>query len=174
MTKSALCAAAAAILLLSACSSRPREFVATLNAPPADAAKYQQDYEACRVMVAEGQRSGFGARLASGTLGAATGVGVTALAFSGATYASMAGAIAATGAAMAMIPGVGAFAAWGVAKAQKGKKERELKDAMGLCLKETGYDVSGFKAAKGEEKAELKKLAKKAAAAARKARAEKQ
>jgi len=160
MAKTIVCAATAAVLLLSACSSRPREFVATLDASPVDMPKYQKDHEVCRIMVAEGQRSGFGARLASGTVGAATGVGVTALAFGGATYSSMGAALAATGAAMTMMPVVGVAAAWGLAKAQKKKKERELKDAMTLCLTETGYKVTGWEVARGAEKAQLKRAAK--------------
>ena len=98
-------------------------------------------------MVAEGQRSGFGARLASGGVGVAAGVGVTAAAVGG-TASTMAGAAAAASAAVVMLPVVGVAAAWGVAKARKAKKEREVKDATALCLSEAGYVVRDWTVAK--------------------------
>jgi hypothetical protein len=60
---------------LSACSSRPREFAPSLAAAPENHSKFAADNESCRVMVAQGRRSGFGGRLASDTVGVASGVG---------------------------------------------------------------------------------------------------
>lgn len=137
-------------LLLSACSSRPREFVAAVNAAPDGMAAYQADHEKCRVLVAKGQRSGFGRRVASGTLGAAAGVGATAVAVSGGSV-GLGAAAAAAATAVVVLPVVGIAAAWGVAKAQKRKKEREVKDAMALCLSEQGYEITDWVVAKGKK-----------------------
>lgn len=149
------CTAALILALAGACSSRPREFVATLQAPPADQAKYQAAHESCRVLVARGQRSGFGSRLASGGAGAAgvgaglaVGAGVGAAAAGGTAASSVAAAGAAASAALIMMPVLGIGAAWGFAKARKSKKERQIKDAMALCLAEQGYDVGGWKVTK--------------------------
>lgn len=51
-----------------------------------------------------------------------------------------------------MLPVIGIAAAWGVAKAQKAKKERELKKAMSDCLGEQGYAVGGWEVAKKRKK----------------------
>jgi hypothetical protein len=102
-------------------------------------------------MVAEGRRSGFGARLASGGVGVAAGVGATAATLGG-TYGTMAAASAAMAASAVMLPVVGVAAAWGVARAQKAKKERAVKSAMALCLSEGGYDVADWKVAKKRKK----------------------
>ena len=147
MTKHRYFAAGLSLVALAGCSSRPRDFTPTLQAAPADGAKYAADYESCRKMVAEGQRSGFGARLASGGAGVVAGVGVTAATVGG-TAGTMAGAAAAASVAMVMLPVVGVAAAWGVAKARKANKEREVKDATALCLSEAGYMVSDWTVAK--------------------------
>lgn len=139
-------------LLLSSCSSRPREFVATPTVVPADAAKFAADHEACRTLVAQGVRSGFGSRLASGGAGVATGVGVTAAAVGGAASSSALGAAAAVSAATVMLPVVGIMAAWGMAKARKSKKEGDVKKAMSLCLSEQGYQVGGWEFAEKRKK----------------------
>ncbi len=140
---------------MSACSSRPREFAPTLAAAPADAAKYSADYEACRIMVAEGQRSGFGARVASGGVGVAAGVGLGA-ALAGGTGGTALGAMAAASATLVMAPFIGLAGAWGVAKRSKNKKEREIKGATALCLSELGYSVDTWKVAKDQKRIKLK------------------
>ena len=145
----------AAILLLAlaatACSSRPREFAPTLSAAPTSAAQFEADYEKCRTLVANGQRSGFGSTLASGGVGVAAGVGVTA-AMSGGTYATMSGAMAAMGATMILAPVAALAGAWGVAKRSKLKKEKAIKGATGLCLAEHGYSVAGRERAKHQKR----------------------
>jgi hypothetical protein len=138
----------AVVLALSACSSRPREFIATPAATQSTGnAKFAADHESCRILVAQGVRSGFGARLASGGVGVAAGVGVTAAAVGGAASSSALGAAAAASAATVMLPVFGIAAAWGVAKAQKAKKERDVKTAMQACLSEQGHEVGGWKVA---------------------------
>ena len=138
-------------LSLSACSSRPREFAPSLAAAPADAAQFGADYEKCRVLVANGQRSGFGSELASGGAGVAAGVGVTA-AMTGGTYATMGGAMAAMGATMILAPVAALAGAWGVAKRSKLKKEKTIKGATGVCLAEHGYSVAGWERAKHQKR----------------------
>lgn len=146
-------AAAVSILMLAACSSRPREFVATLAAPPEDQAKYEATYEACRTLVAQGYRSGFGARIASAGMGVAgVGAGLAVGAGVGAatmgTGAGVAAAGAAASTALVMVPVLGVAAAWGFAKARKTRKEREIKTAMSLCLSEQGYTVDDWRKSK--------------------------
>lgn len=143
-------------LSLSACSSRPREFAPSLAAAPADQSKFEADYLTCRTMVAEGQRSGFGARLASGGVGVAAGAGV-GVAMAGGTYGTMAGAAAAASATLVLMPVVGVLGAWGLAKAKKSKKERELKQALGTCLSELGYTVEDWKVDKSQKRIKVAK-----------------
>ena len=95
---------------LAACSSQPRQFSPEMQVAVSDAAKFTADYEQCRTLVAGGQRSGFGAQVASGGVGVAAGVGVGA-AVAGGTYGTMAGAAAAAGAALVLMPIVGVAAA---------------------------------------------------------------
>jgi hypothetical protein len=141
----------AAGVLLSSCSSRPREFTARLAALPADQAKYDTDYERCRTLVASGKRSNFaggrGASAAAGAAGAAAGVGLGAAALGG-TYATYGAAAAAAGATLVLAPVVGIAAAVGMAKHKRAKKEREIKTAMALCLSESGYEVASWAKAK--------------------------
>jgi hypothetical protein len=125
---------------LSACSSRPRQFAPTLAAAPADQTKFAADYENCRVLVANGQRSGFGATAASAGVGTAAGVGV-GVAMAGGTYGSVAAATAAAATTVILMPIVGVLGAWGMAKRSKTKKEKEVKAATQLCLTENGYTV---------------------------------
>ena len=145
-----------AALATGACSSRPREFSPTLAAAPADSAKFDADYLTCRTLVADGQRSGFGSRVASGGAGVAAGAGV-GVAMAGGTYGTVAGAAAAAGATLVLMPVAGVLGAWGIAKASKNRKEREVKSALGLCLSELGYTVSDWKADKKQKRIELPK-----------------
>ena len=143
-------------LLLSSCSSRPREFTPTLAAVPANQAQYEADYERCRTLVAEGKRSNFGAgrgvSAAAGAAGAAAGVGLGAAALGG-TYATYGAAAAAAGATLILAPVVGIAAAVGLAKHKRAKKERVIKSATATCLAEAGYEVSGWAKTKRAGKA---------------------
>lgn len=143
-------------LSLTACSSTPRQFAPELQVAVADPAKFSADYEHCRKLVAGGQRTGFGAQVASGGVGVAAGVGVGA-AMAGGTYGTVAGAAAAAGAALVLMPIVGVAAAWGLAKNRRLKKEKEIKEATALCLSETGYTVSGWKRDKTQKPIKMPK-----------------
>jgi hypothetical protein len=129
--------------LVAGCSSRPRAFDPQLAAAPADATAYDRTVDACRTLVAQGHRSGFGAMLASGGAGVATTAGVTTAAVGAGAVGPFMGATAAA-AATAALPVIGMLGAWGFAKVRKSKKERAIKQAMGLCLAEQGYEVSGW------------------------------
>ncbi len=141
----------AAAVSLSACSSRPREFAPTLAAAPTDASKFDRDYMTCRTQVAQGQRSGFGARAASGGVGVAAGV-VGAATLSGGAGGTVVGAMATAATAAVLMPVIGIAGAWGIAKRNKVKKEREIKAATALCLSEYGYDVEAWKVDKDQER----------------------
>jgi hypothetical protein len=154
-------AAVLAVASLTACSSRPRQFAPSLAAAPADQAAYASHYEQCRVLVANGQRSGFGATAASAGVGTAAGVGV-GVAMAGGTYSSVAAATAAAATTLVLMPIAGVIGAWGMAKRSKLKKEREIKAATQLCLAENGYAVTGWKTDKNQKRI---KRTKKAAAA---------
>lgn len=139
------------VVALASCSSRPREFTAQLAAAPADSAAFEQIHESCRVQVAQGKRSGFGSAVASGAVGTAAAVGTGAAIVGSAGPSMLAGAAAGAMAVMVM-PFVGVGAAWGVAKAKKAKKERDVKQAMTLCLSENGYAVDDWKKASRQER----------------------
>jgi hypothetical protein len=155
-------AAVLAIASLTACSSRPRQFAPTLAAAPADQARFAADYENCRVLVANGHRSGFGTTLASAGVGTAAGVGVGAV-MAGGTYGTYAAAAAAAATTLMLMPVVGVLGAWGMAKRNKLKKEKEVKAATQLCLTETGYTVAGWKHDKKQKRIKRIKPAKAAA-----------
>lgn len=152
-----VCIAVAGTLLLTACSSRPREFTASLAAPPADQSGFETAHETCRTLVAQGYRSGFGARIASAGagvagVGAGLAVGMGAGAATMGTGAGVAAAGVAASTALVMVPVLGVAAAWGLSKRRKARKEREIKSAMGLCLSEQGYTVDSWRVAKKRRK----------------------
>ena len=157
-------AAALAVVSLTACSSRPRQFAPTLAAAPADQAKFAADYETCRVLVANGQRSGFGTTVASASAGTAAGLGVGAV-MAGGTYGTYAAAAAAAATTLVLMPIAGVIGAWGVAKRSKLKKEKDVKAATQLCLTESGYTVSGWKHDKKQKPIKRTKAPKAAAPA---------
>lgn len=148
MTRRHAAAASALLLLLTGCSSRPREFVPTLSAAPADAADYQRDYETCRTLVAAGKRSGFGSRAASAGTGVAAGVGIPV----GIAALGEAATYAVASSAVVLMPVVGIGAAWAMAKRKKNRNEREIKQATAACLAEHGYVVADWQLAKKKQR----------------------
>lgn len=147
MRRNLLAATACVGLLVQGCSSRPREFNATLAAAPADRAAFDSASDECRRLLVEGKLDSNG-RLASAGAGAAAGAGMMA---AGAGLASSAGMY--TGAAIAsatvvLIPFVAIGGAFGLAKMKRARKEKAIKTAMGGCLSERGYYVAGWEKAK--------------------------
>ena len=69
-----------------------------------------------------------------------------------------AAAFAVASSAVVLMPVVGVGAAWAMAKRKKNRKERDIKQATALCLREHGYVVADWELAKkrrDEEKVAL-------------------
>lgn len=148
VSKSA-CAIVAMALIISGCSTRPRNFAATTTIPVADRTVFETDYRTCQRLVAHGRRTDFKAAAATG---AATGAG----AFGASAVAASAGGIGiggATAVASIAIPFVGVLAGFGVSRTIRGGKERKIKRAMTTCLTEYGYSVAGWSKLKRREDA---------------------
>lgn len=143
MTSKYMAFVLAASLTFAGCSSRPREFAPTLAAPPASTAQFNASYAECSHLLIAGKLDSSG-RLASGAAGAATGGGV-ALA-GGAAAAATAGyaGMAVAAATVVLLPFAVLGGAWGMSKMKRAKKEKAIKTAMTGCLKERGYEVSGW------------------------------
>lgn len=122
-------------ILVSGCSTRPRNFAASVSAPVTDRVAFEQDYRACDSMVKAGGKTAF--RDAALTGAGAAGAG----AVFGAGAISAASTWTAAGAVSTAIPFVGAFAGFGINRAIRGSNERKMKRAMSDCLAEYGYTV---------------------------------
>ena len=136
-------AAVAAVLSLSACSSRPREFQPMLAAAPADQAAYQVAVDECALLLANGKLNNEG-RLASGAAGVAAGGATMAAGAAAATSAGLYTGAAIASATIVAIPFVALAGAWGMSKAKRNKKEKAIKAAMSGCLNERGYQVASW------------------------------
>ena len=130
----------AGALVLSGCSSRPRNFAPVLAAAPTDQRAYEAQLQTCRDRLAgRMDKSGRLVSAAAGTavgLGAGYAAGTATVAGTAGTMGAAAGAAAA--AAITVLPIAGLAAAWGVSKIKKTKKERAIKNAMAECLAEQG------------------------------------
>lgn len=132
-----------AIALLGACSSAPRRFTPVLAAPPVDELQYRRDLEECEAQAVAGTGKG-SARVASGTAGVAAGMAagaVGSVATSG-TYASYGAAMGAGAMALLAVPVAGITAAWGMARAKRHRRERNLEEGVTACLGDRGYVVT--------------------------------
>ncbi len=138
-----ICAITAAAVLLSGCSTRPRNFSASLSAPVEDRAAFESDYRTCSNLVRSGHTANFKSTAATGL---AAGVGAAgagaAMASTGMVGAYMSGGAAF--AAAAAMPVVGILAGFGVSRAIRGGKERKMKRSMTACLAEYGYGVESW------------------------------
>lgn len=147
MSKKCVLIVMAGAVLLSGCSSRPRNFAPVLAAAPTDQKTYEARLQTCRErLAARMDRSG---RLASAAAGTAVGVGA-GYAAGAATAAGSAGSMgaaagAAAAAAIMVLPIAGLAGAWGISKIKKTKKERAIKSAMAECLREAGYSVEQWR-----------------------------
>lgn len=128
-------------LLLGACSSRPRQFVATVNPPVADEAAYKRDFTTCDTLARKGYKSDFKAVAlstvggAAGSVAGAIGVGTAAVAVGNAGF------VGSLTAASVAFPFVGLAAGFGVSRAIRGGREKRLKRTVASCLSEYGYAV---------------------------------
>lgn len=130
-----------AAVAVSGCSTKPRNFAATVSAPVASKATFEQDFRTCQQLVHAGHKGNFkGAALTGLATGAGAIGGGTAVVSLG-VGSTLSGAGAAAAAAM---PVVGFLAGFGVSRAIRGGKERKYKVAMTSCLSEYGYTVSDW------------------------------
>jgi hypothetical protein len=138
-------AAMAIAAMLTACSSRPREFRPTLAAAPSAEvqAKFAADQAECRELLVAGKLDRDG-RLASAGAGAAaagaTAVGGAALASSAGLY----GGMAVASATVVLLPFAAVGGAWMMANAKRSKKEKVIQAAMAGCLTERGHTIIGW------------------------------
>lgn len=136
-------AALTIVCLLSACSSRPRDFNPSLVMPAADTAAFEAAQAECKQLLVQGKLDSSG-RLASSGAGAAAAGVVGAAGTAAASSAGLYGGMAVASATIVAIPFVALGGAYGMAKAKQKKKERAIQQVMGGCLKERGYEVAGW------------------------------
>lgn len=152
MTGRAALIAAAMATALGGCSTKPRNFAASVSTPVPDRVAFEQDYRTCDSLVKAGHKGDFKsaalqtAAAGIGTVG--TGAGLVATGTVGIT--SSTGAAAAATAAM---PVVGVLLGFGVSRAIRGGKERKFKRNMSACLSEYGYEVADWEKLKKREDA---------------------
>jgi hypothetical protein len=138
-----LLAGAAFCLLLTACSSRPREFTPTLGVAPADQAKFDAAYGECRQLYVAGKLDTNG-RLASGGAGVAAGSAVGLVGSAGVASAGLWGGMAVASATLVLMPVAIVGGAIGMAKIKRHKKEAAIQRVMDGCLHDRGYDVASW------------------------------
>ena len=130
-------------LVLSGCSSKPREFRPTLAAPAADPSALDAAYEECRQLMVEGKLDSSG-RLASGAVGVAAGGATMAAGAAAASSAGLYGGMALASATVVLIPVALIGGAFGMSRIKRGKKEKAIQEVMTGCLAERGYTVAGW------------------------------
>jgi len=130
-------------LLLSGCSTRPRNFSASLAAPVADRTALEQDFRTCQSLVRQGRTSDFKAGAATAL---ATGVGTvgTGVAMAGTGMVGITSSGGAAAAATAAMPVVGLLLGFGVSRMIRSGRERKYKHAMATCLAEYDYTVAAW------------------------------
>src|SRR5690348_1650815 len=123
MGKHAFLLAGAGALILTGCSSKPRNFAPVLGAGPSNAQAYEAQWLTCREQVAATTRNGSerGASALGGVAAGAGGAAAVGAATAG-TYATYAGAAAAIGATIIAAPIALVGGAWGISKIKKTKK----------------------------------------------------
>ena len=157
-TSASLCLCA--LILVSACSTRPRDFQARLSAAPNSQDMFTRDFALCKLMVDRGVRGQFKDQFAANSAAAAgltVGAGAATVAITTQALAGVANAIpaavgqagTATGSATASTlafaaPAVGILISVAIAQTIKGKREKQVKTAMTGCLAESGYTVAGW------------------------------
>ena len=151
MKSHALMVAAAGAVVMTGCSSKPRNFAPVMAAPPADAQAYEAQWLSCREQVAATAKNGSG-RAASALGGAAAGVGgAVAVGTSAGASAGMVGAMAAASATVILAPIAAIGGAWGISKIKKTKKEKAIKVATADCMAKSGYSVDKWRVMSKQE-----------------------
>ncbi|MEE1878181.1 hypothetical protein [Altererythrobacter litoralis] len=152
--KAALAVAAMATAL-AGCSTKPRNFAASVSTPVPDRVAFEQDYRTCAALVKSGHSSGFKTAATSTAIGAgAVGAGASVAALgAGGTYSSFGAAGAAAGTVLAAATVVTGLAGFGITRAIRGGKERKFKRNMSACLSEYGYEVADWEKLKKRDDA---------------------
>jgi hypothetical protein len=143
MNRNHLAGLVLASLLLSACSSRPREFKPTLAAPAADPSGLDAAYAECRQLLVDGKLDSSG-RVASGAAGVAAGATTAAVGAAAASSAGLYGGMAIASATVVLLPVALIGGAFGMSRIKRGQKEKAIKAAMSGCLQERGFTVAGW------------------------------
>lgn len=138
-----LLCAAAVVLTLPGCSSRPRQFAPQIASAPVSAAGLEAAQVECRDLLVAGKLDSSG-RVASGAVGAAAGGAIAVGGAAAATSAGLYGGMAIASATIVLLPFVALGGAFGMSRIKRGKKEKAIRIAMTGCLKERGYEVTGW------------------------------
>ena len=149
-----------ASIAISACSTRPRDFQASLSVAPSSQDMFTRDFAVCQLMVDRGVRGQFKDQLAANSA-AAAGIAAGTVAAGAAIAANIGATVAnsisaafgqvgtATGSATASTlsvaaPVAGILISVAISQSIKGKREKQVKTAMTDCLGESGYTVTGW------------------------------
>lgn len=135
--------AAAAAVLVSGCSSRPRPFAPILAAPPADQRAFDVAQVRCADLLVKGKLDKDG-RLGSAGAAVGTGAAVAAVGSTAATAAGFYGGLAVASATVVLLPFAVLGGAFGAARMKRAAKEKAVKRAMEGCLAEQGFPVTGW------------------------------
>ena len=136
--------AVAVVSVITGCSTTPRPHVPIIAGIDASTADRQQVIADCETMVAGGVRRDFrGSRLAGVGVGAAAGYGTGAMVMVTAGE-TLVGSAAAASATLVAMPLVGIVAGVGYSRIVRARREREVREAMELCLQEHGYQVESW------------------------------
>jgi hypothetical protein len=135
-----------ASLLITGCSSRPREFTPSVGIATADRAGFESAYATCTQLMVDGKLDRQGR---SGSLGGGAAVGATTAAVGAGTAAALGGyaGLAAAAATVVLLPFAVIGGAWGAATMKRAKKEAVIKEVIGGCLQERGYSVASWERA---------------------------
>lgn len=144
--RNGIVATTCAALLLSACSSRPREFTPTLSAAPAEETRFDAAYSECKQLYVTGKLDSNG-RLASGGAGIAAGGAVGAAGAAGVASAGLYGGMAVASATIVLMPVAIIGGAVGMAKIKRHNKEKAIQRVMAGCLHDRGYEVASWQKA---------------------------
>lgn len=136
----------AAAVLVGGCSSRPREFTPLMASAPASQTEFDAAYAQCTQLLVAGKLDKDG-RLASGAGGVATGAGVAAVGSAAAAATAGYAGMAVAAATIVLLPFAVLGGAFGLSRMKRAEKEKAIKTAIAGCLKERGYEVTGWKKA---------------------------
>lgn len=143
MTRDLTWTIAASSLVLTGCSSRPREFEPMLANAASSNAEFEAAYATCQQLFVAGKLDSEG-RLGSAGAGAVAGGATAAV---GSTAAAAAAGFAGLGVAAAtivLLPFAVLGGAFGMSRYKRAQKEQAIKTAMEGCLKERGFAVVGW------------------------------